>query len=99
MVVGCLIDVELNNLCTWVCTFGSVIISLALFGEINKLPLDPVNLAHMIFFFLFFPINVSNLRNFKLKMTECVARPLPMKVRLFSSMPNLSINCQVRVVR
>jgi hypothetical protein len=72
MVVSCPIDVELNNLCTWVCTFGSAIISLALFGEIYKLPFDLVNSAHMVFSFLLFSINVSNLRNSEPKMIERV---------------------------
>jgi len=72
MAVDCLIGVELNNLHAWVCTFGNVIISFALSSEINKLPLDPVNLAHVVLFFMLFLTNVSNLKNSKSEVIECV---------------------------
>jgi hypothetical protein len=41
-------------------------------GEINKLPLDPTNLAHMALSYLLLPTNISNLRNSKLKVIDLV---------------------------
>lgn len=75
MAIDYLTGAKLNNLHTWVCTFNNVTISLAFYSEINKLPLDPINSAHVAFFFLIILIDSSNLssKNSKLEVNECAS--------------------------
>jgi hypothetical protein len=102
MANDCLSSAKPNNLRTWVCTFNNVIVSLAFFSEINKLPLDPVNSTTWLSF-LYYSLSIIPTwaqGTPSRKRLNVLAHPLLMKVCLLSSMPNLQlVNYPMNVVR